>query len=145
MPREYPQPDEPQAAGNPGMGCIIIACALAMFTGIASYAIWAGLKQDRDIAKFTDEKRTPVPSDSGTTEEWNALKARLQAFEKSSVEADKPATLELTPRDLNLMVSNSTLLLDSREMVYFESVDKDGPGDSELVAQGLAVAELLLH
>ena len=69
MVRDYPQPDEAQSAGNPGMGCIIMACALAMFSGIAIYGVWAGMKQDRDIGEFTDDVRKPVPSERGTTEE----------------------------------------------------------------------------
>ncbi|MEM0896762.1 MAG: hypothetical protein AAGJ79_07725 [Verrucomicrobiota bacterium] len=125
MSDKRPEPHEPQAAGNPGMGCIIMAMAFAMFSGIAAYGIWAGLKQDGDIAQFTDETRIAVPSDPGTAEEWNALKARLREFESRALQK-APARLELSVRDLNLAIANSDLLLESREMIFFEKIHEGG-------------------
>ncbi|MEM9479048.1 MAG: hypothetical protein AAGA58_05220 [Verrucomicrobiota bacterium] len=126
MSDKRPEPDEPQVAGNPGIGCVIIAMAFAMFTGIATYGIWAGIKQDRDIATFTDKARIPVPSELGTAEEWTSLKARMKDFEAKALQGVEAARLELGIRDLNLAVANSDLLLESREMVYFKNIEKEG-------------------
>ena len=106
---------------SPGAGCIIMMLAFALFSGIIVYAISAGIRQDRDIAKFTTDQPLDLPDEPGTPEEVAVTRAKLDAFQKAV--ADRvPTTLELTVADLNILVRNETALIEIRDMIYFEEI-----------------------
>ena len=116
---KHQERDDPRF--SPSAGCMIVIMGLALFSGIIFYALWAGIKQDRDIDKFTVEEPLQLPDEPGTPEEVAATRAKLDLFAKTI--ADKqPATLELTTADLNILVRNQTALIDIREMIYFDKI-----------------------
>ena len=106
---------------SPGAGCIIIILALALFTGVMAWAIYAGIRQDRDIAKFTVEQQLELPDEPGTPAEVAAVRAKLSGF-KSAIRDKKPARLELTTSDLNILIHNETALMEIRDMIYFDTI-----------------------
>jgi hypothetical protein len=116
---KHQERDDPRF--SPGAGCIIIILALSLFTGAIFYAIWAGIRQDRDIAKFTTDQRMELPDEPGTPEQVAAVRAKLDGFKKT-IRESKPASLELNVADLNILVRNETALIEIREMVYFEAI-----------------------
>lgn len=116
---KHQERDDPRF--SPGAGCIIIMLGLALFTGAIAYALWAGIRQDRDIAKFTTEQRLELPDEPGTAEQVTAVRAKLEQFKKT-IRESKPASLEITAADLNILVRNDTALIEIRDMIYFDTI-----------------------
>jgi len=110
---------------SPGAGCIIIMMIIALFTGVAAFAIYSGIKQDRDIVGFTYEKALELPDEAGSPEELEAVRAKLESFQ-SEIRAQQASTLELSPRDVNILIHNQNALMDIRDMIFFESVTPEG-------------------
>jgi hypothetical protein len=106
---------------SPGAGCIIIIMLLSLFTGAAIFGIYSGVRQDRDIVGFTSESPLDLPDDAGTPEELNTIRAKLESFKKL-IRSGEEATLELTPRDVNILIHNETAFIEIRDMIYFDSV-----------------------
>jgi len=111
--------DEPNF--SPGAGCIIIMLIIALFSGVAMFAIYSGIKQDRDIVGFTYEQPLELPDEAGSTEELEAVRAKLESFQ-SAIRNKQPSTLELSPQEVNILIHNETALMEIRDMVYFDSV-----------------------
>ncbi len=106
---------------SPGAGCIIIMMIIALFSGVAAFAIYSGVKQDRDIVGFTYEQALDLPDEAGSTDELEAVRAKLESFQ-SAIRNMQPSTLELSPQDVNILIHNETALMEIRDMVYFDSV-----------------------
>lgn len=115
------QQERDDAAFSPGAGCIIIIMILALFSGVAFFAIYSGLKQDKDIVRFTEEKALELPDEPGTPEEVAAVREKFATFTKT-IRENEPATLQLTCRDINILIHNNIEFKEIRDMIYFDSV-----------------------
>lgn len=94
---------------------------IPLFTGAACFAIYSGIRQDRDIVGFTSEYADVLPDEPGAPEEVSAVRAKLESFQ-NSIRDGQPATLELTPRDVNILIHNETALMEIRDMIYIDSI-----------------------
>ncbi|MFT5109560.1 MAG: hypothetical protein ACI8XO_002620 [Verrucomicrobiales bacterium] len=119
---KHQQRDDPRY--SPGAGCIIFIFMIVFFVGIITAFLYVGSLQDKDIVKFTDEEAVKLPDDSGTADEVTALRKKLDTF-KETIRAKQPATLELSTRDLNLLVHNETSLIEIRDMIYFDEISPE--------------------
>ncbi len=117
-------PPQPEIHSSPGAGCIIIALLFAMIAGIASYGIYSGVRQDKDIAVFASEIQEALPVEPTSHEEVLDTRKRLADFADASA-GGKPATLALSARDLNTLVHNESALAQVRGTVFFESIKDD--------------------
>jgi hypothetical protein len=98
---------------------------ISLFTGIAAFAIYSGIRQDKDIVEFTSEDPLELPDEPGTPEEVSAVRKKLEGF-KSSIREKQPATLQLSTKDVNILVHNETALMEIRDMVYFDAITPEG-------------------
>ncbi len=118
------QPQQREVHSSPGAGCIIIALLFAMIGGIATYGIYSGVQQDKDIALFASEIQEALPVEQTSHEEVRETRKRLTDFAASAA-SGKPATLTLSARDLNTLVHNEAALTQVRGTVFFESIKDD--------------------
>lgn len=104
-----PSPEPPQAtARSPFAGCIILILALLMMVFLIGFTAWMPFRQAAEIEKFTAPAPAPLAVDpiEGNETQVNDLVARLETFRNDlQSDADKPASIELSPADLNLAIA----------------------------------------
>ncbi len=119
-----PEPENPEVRTNPGAGCIVIMLAFSMLGGIASYGIYSGIRQDRDIAAFTHES----PRELSTTEidksRFSEVEKRLSDFAVAG-KSGKQNSFSLTADDLNLLVAEKPALEKVRGTVWFTGIENE--------------------
>ena len=104
----------------PKFGCIAVILLGAFFIGILIAGILIGNQMSKDIESFTDESPEDVPVERGTPEELAAIRARITGFlDRIHSSSHAPAELQLSIRDLNVLVANDNYLGDLRGTIHF--------------------------
>ncbi len=112
----------PMANRSPKAGCTLGIAILIVFSLVVTWTIYTGYTQNREIDKFTQNTRGDLNVIYRDADTVFALRARVREFD-DNVRNDRPATLELTPADLNDLVGHEDRLIDMRELVSFQQID----------------------
>jgi len=100
--------------------------ALLVMAFLLGYSFWSLFKLDSEIAKFTSPAAKPVPVAKldGAEAALNDLKARLEVF-RAEIQADppRPATLALSPADLNRSVAAFDEFRDLRGALHVAAIE----------------------
>lgn len=105
----------------PKFGCIIFCLIGAFFIGIVINIVVNSSRHAKALIPLTSNEGVEVQSESGTDEEVTELKARVKTFIDAVNNSAKPkAELQMTTRDLNILISNHAYLLDIRGVYFFE-------------------------
>lgn len=107
----------------PKFGCIAVILLGSFFIGILIAGILIGSQMSKDIESFTDESPKEVPAERGTPEELAAIRDRILGFLESIHHSPQtPAELQLSTRDLNVLVANDNYLGDLRGTIHFREL-----------------------
>ncbi|WP_338686665.1 hypothetical protein [Haloferula helveola] len=95
------------SARSPLSGCAILIAAVLMLVFLIGFSIWTPLRQADEIEKFTQDKPSPVPSESieQREDDAKALVERLETFRSQLSDDKTEARIELSADDLNLAVA----------------------------------------
>lgn len=118
---ERPSVKDPVTGGTfPKFGCIAVILLGAFFIGILIAGILIGSKMAQDIESFTDEFPGKIPVERGTPGQLAVIRGRVVDFlDKINSNPPAPAELQLSVRDLNVLIANDTYLADIRGTIHF--------------------------
>jgi hypothetical protein len=108
---------------SPKAGCTLGIAILIVFTLVVAWTIYTGYTQNREIDKFTQNTRGDLRVNYSDADTVFALRARVREF-ADTVRKGQPATIKLSPADLNDLVGHEDRLIDMRELVSFQSADE---------------------
>ena len=117
-------PEEPETvARNPGAGCIIMITAIVSLAFLVGFGIWNLFKLDRELAKFTESEARPtvLPDLEANAAAVNVLNSKLETF-KTEEGRDRPATLTVTPEEINLALAAFEEFEELRETFTIKSI-----------------------
>jgi hypothetical protein len=109
-----------KGCGCVGKGCFVMILIGALFICLA---VWGYRKlAAKARVYYTASSRAEVPEENVTEQEYKALVKRLDAFKNAAPGSTE--TLELTARDLNILIAFSPEWEDVRGKIH-ASIDKD--------------------
>ncbi len=107
---------------SPKAGCTIGIAIIVVFTLVLAWTAYTGYTQNREIDKFTQNIKGDLNVNYRDADTVFKLRARVREFSET-VRNGQPATLELSPADLNDLVGHEDRLMDMRELVSFHEID----------------------
>ncbi len=117
-------PDEKPKRGCLFYGCItmiVLAIVGTIVLVIASYSIYRYIINT--AVAYTETAPMPLPKSEMPPEQYEALKARVEAFEKA-LDDGEAAELQLTGDDINAIIANDENYEEFRDTI-FVSIDGD--------------------
>jgi len=116
-------PNPKQTGRNPGAGCLIIIVAILSLSFLVGYGIWNLFKLDRELSKFTEPepRPTPVPDLVEQAAAVNVLNSRIETFTTDQGNK-RPATLTVTPEEINLALAAFAKFADLRKTLSVRSI-----------------------
>lgn len=112
-------PKEKKGCGCFGTGCIVVLVLMLIGGGIGFYA---GYRIFEYVKSFTSEKGIEIAVIDGTDEEFSAVKAKIDAYEKA-YDAGQAAAMQLTAREINILIARDPELKDWRGRVVVSIKD----------------------
>lgn len=104
-------------------GCIMFVIFAVWFVGFGAYMFYKMRQQVVDMRSFMETEQMAIPAAQPTAEEITGLHGKLAAF-AAEVKAQRPATLELMPADLNVLIATEDKLQPFRTVIRFDRVDQ---------------------
>ncbi|MGJ8698185.1 MAG: hypothetical protein ACSHYF_17830 [Verrucomicrobiaceae bacterium] len=120
-----PSPKDNQPR-SPFAGCLILIVMGLVVLVLISSAGWALKKQSEALATFTDHepRPTPVADPLDHEAEFNSFVSRIGHF-KHELENERPASLALSPTDLNLAIAQYDALKSFRGQLSITAISPD--------------------
>lgn len=106
---------------KPSYGCAIGITALIVFSLLATWAIYTGYQQNKQIDLFTTPEPTDLGVPPGDPAEVFAVREEIREFGRKTL-AGEQASIGLTPEELNHLISHEGALIDLRGMIAFTEV-----------------------
>lgn len=126
MPDSSPDPRRTNrdAPRSPFAGClilIVIGLVICILVGTTAYTL---KKQTDAYASFTEEEARPTPVEDPAKfpAKFNSLANRLRHFDHE-IKNNRPATISLTPLDLNLAVAHFDALKSLQGQLHFDALE----------------------
>ena len=107
---------------SPKAGCTLGIAFLIVFTLVIAWTVYTGYTQNREIDKFTQNTRGDLRVTYRDADTVFKVRAGVREF-ADTVRTGQPATIELSPADLNDLVGHEDRLIDMRELVSFQKID----------------------
>lgn len=108
-------------------GCIIFCLLSAFMIGVVINIVLTGIRTVEEILPHTDKKPISIPEERGTENEVKEINLRINAFRKNldSIEPNN-SELTLSPKDINILISNNNYLSDLKGAYFFKSISNEG-------------------
>ena len=107
---------------SPKAGCTLGIAFLIVFTLVIAWTVYTGYTQNREIDKFTQNTRGDLRVSYRDADTVFKVRADVREFANNARDG-QPATLELSPADLNDLVGHEDRLIDMRELVSFQKIE----------------------
>ncbi len=111
----------PTAPYSPTPGCIIFVIGGTAIIVLISWFLYAGFKQAKEIASFTDSKPMVFDATADASSKLPAIQQRLADYAKA-IEQKQAATVSLGLEDLNVLLSADPTLASIKDNVRMESI-----------------------
>jgi hypothetical protein len=111
----------PTAPYSPTPGCIIFVIGGTAIIVLIAWFLYAGFKQAKEIASFTDSKPAKFESAADASAKLPAIHQRLTDYAKA-IEQKQSATVSLSLEDLNVLLTADPTLASIKENVRMESI-----------------------
>lgn len=118
-------PQSPPVRGVSALpGCYIFVLGAALLIGAGIWGVYTFLRQADELKAFTDEKPSPLSTETPSPETVQALQRRLMAFAEAG-EAGKAGELVLTRDDLNTLITGFPRLAEVKPLVRVRRLGPD--------------------